>query len=285
MTINIYNNVLICPKCAGKLFPAGNALKCFENHSYDRSREGYYNLLITSRGGTHGDNTEMVLARRAFLSRGYYEPLASRVAELVALHTSPLMPILDAGAGEGYYTDTIERKMRERDGDSAVYAFDISKNAVRELRRRNADIHAVVAGSYHMPIADGSIATLVNTFSPLARDEVHRVLRNGGIFVMAIPEERHLYELKAAIYDTPYLNTVDDPSLEGFELVSDERLTYTMQLEDREAISSLFGMTPYAYRTGEGGRERVKALERLDCTADFHIFVYRKDNAQNTEEV
>ena len=90
--------------------------------------------------------------------------------------------------------------------------------------------------------------------------------------------------MKAAIYDTPYLNTVDDPSLEGFELVSDERLTYTMQLEDREAISSLFGMTPYAYRTGEGGRERVKALEQLDCTADFHIFVYRKDNAQNTEE-
>ncbi len=284
MTTNIYNNVLICPKCAGKLFSVGNALKCLNNHSYDRSRDGYYNLLLASRGGTHGDNSEMVLARRAFLSRGYYEPLASRVAELVALNTRPLMPILDAGAGEGYYTDMIERKMRERDGDSTVYAFDISKSAVRELRRRNSDISAVVAGSYHMPIADASVATVVNTFSPLARDEVYRVLRDGGIFVMAIPEERHLYELKSAIYDTPYLNTVDDPSLDGFELIFDERLTYAMQLDNREDISSLFGMTPYAYRTGERGRERVKELETLACTADFHIFVYRKTDIKSNEE-
>jgi 23S rRNA (guanine745-N1)-methyltransferase len=218
----------------------------------------------------------MVAARRAFLASGHYKPLAERVAHLVAEHTAKGEPILDAGCGEGYYTDIIERSMKSRDGESSVFAFDISKNAVREMRRKNPSVNAVVAGSYHMPIATASVASVVNTFSPLAREEVWRVLRDGGIFVMAIPEEMHLYELKAAIYDTPYRNTVDDPALEGFELLSSERITYVMHLDDRETVASLFGMTPYAYRTGSKGRERVAALERLDCTADFRIFVYKK---------
>ena len=268
--------MLVCPKCAASLVETGTSLKCQSNHSYDRSRGGYYNLLLSQASGTHGDNSEMVLARRAFLTGGHYKPLAERVAQLVAEHTKKGEPILDAGCGEGYYTDIIERTMKARDGESAVYAFDISKNAVREMRRKNSDVHAVVAGSYHMPIATASVATVVNTFSPLARDEVHRVLCDGGVFVMAIPEQMHLYELKAAIYDTPYRNTVDDPALDGFELLGSERITYVMHLADRETVSALFGMTPYAYRTGSKGRERVAMLEHLDCTADFRIFVYRK---------
>ena len=62
-----------CPKCKGALAvePLGRAV-CPLSHSYDRSREGYYNLLLSNVGGVHGDNREMMTARRAFLDTGAY---------------------------------------------------------------------------------------------------------------------------------------------------------------------------------------------------------------------
>lgn len=263
-----------CPVCGGKLNILDGGAVCPLGHSFDRSRYGYYNLLPS--GGNHGDNKDMVLARRKFLSSGFYEPLARRIAELALQNTPIGGSLLDAGAGEGYYTDIVERAFTMSYRSSDVSAFDISKDAVREICKKNPRITAVVAGSYHMPVSDGEFDTVINTFSPLALEETRRVLKRGGIFIMAIPGEMHLYELKALIYDTPYKNTVEDSALEGFELISDEPLTYDIYLGNSENVNNLFMMTPYAYRTNSVGRERVLSTQSLKCTADFRIFVYRK---------
>lgn len=266
----------ICPKCKEKLNICESGVRCEAGHCFDRARFGYYNLLLGTGGGVHGDNREMILARRAFLACGYYEPLAQRLAALVLEYTAPGGAVLDAGAGEGYYTDIIERAISARDNESDVSAFDISKDAVREICRKNPRIFSVVAGSYHMPVPDGEFDTVINTFSPLALSETVRALKPGGIFIMAIPGENHLFDLKNVIYDTPYKNTVADTALDGLELLSDEPLTYTVHLNSPEAVRNLFMMTPYAYRTSAVGRARALALDTLDCTADFRIFVYRR---------
>ena len=93
---------------------------------------------------------------------------------------------------------------------------------------------------------------------------------------MAIPGAEHLFALKAAIYDTPYKNTVADTALSGFSLVSCEELLYDMHLTSPEAIRSLFMMTPSAYRTSAIGRERVLALSSLTVKAHFMILVYER---------
>ena len=93
---------------------------------------------------------------------------------------------------------------------------------------------------------------------------------------MAIPDEMHLFELKSLIYDTPYKNEVKDSALRGFELICERELRYTMPLSRREDILSLFMMTPYAYRTSREHRERINTVTRLDCTAHFRVFVYKK---------
>lgn len=266
----------VCPKCGEKLNIEEKRAVCKNGHSFDKARGGYYNLLLGSTGGTHGDNKEMVLARRAFLGGGYYEPLVKRLAELALEFTKKGGCLLDAGAGEGYYTDRIECALFERDGSSDVSGFDISKDAVREIGKKNSRISLAVAGSYHMPIADGKFDTVINTFSPLALSETHRVLKSGGHFIMAIPGEMHLFDLKSVIYDTPYKNQVTDTYLDGFELVSDEHLTYKFMLDSQEKIQNLFMMTPYAYRTKPSDKEKVFALNTLECTADFRIFVYKK---------
>ena len=127
-----------------------------------------------------------------------------------------------------------------------------------------------------MPVSDGEFDTVINTFSPLALEETRRVLKSGGHFIMAIPGEMHLFDLKAVIYDTPYKNQVQDTALEGFELIIDEPLTYKFNLDTPEAINNLFMMTPYAYRTKPSDRSKVEDLSSLECTADFRVFVYKK---------
>ena len=266
----------VCPKCKGALTLLGNTKKCSAGHSYDRAKAGYYNLLLGVGGGVHGDNAEMVEARRDFLSRGYYEPLANRLAELVTSHTLPGGCVLDAGCGEGYYTDKVERSLASRDGTTHVLAFDISRDAVRYAARRNSSLSLAVAMSYDMPVAEISVDTVYNAFSPLALDEVRRVLKKGGKFIMAYPGVEHLFGLKSAIYKTPYKNEPQDTAIEDFAILSHEELRYSIDLPDTESVRALFMMTPYAYRTGREDRERVLALSSITTDVDFHITVYEK---------
>lgn len=268
--------IFVCPKCRGKLnITDSGAARCSEGHSYDKSRFGYYNLLLAERGGTHGDNKEMILARRDFLSRGYYKPLADKVAEKVRERTERGAVVLDSGCGEGYYTSVIKEALEGR--DARIAAFDISKDAVKEAAKKKCADDYAVASSYRMPLADGSVDALVNTFSPLAIDEVARVLKAGGVFIMAIPAEEHLFKLKAAIYKTPYKNEPADTALAGFTLEDIEEIKYSMNLDSPESVTSLFKMTPYAYRTNREGRERVLSMTSLECEAHFIVLTYRKE--------
>ena len=266
-----------CPKCGGALTELGAFAKCPLGHSFDKSKYGYYNLLLSNASGTHGDNKEMVLARRAFLGAGYYEPLAKRLSEIAVSLTDPSGALLDVGCGEGYYTVRLAEALKARNNLTRVAAFDISRDAVRELLRKEKSISAAVASAYAVPVSDGAFSTVVNAFSPFSREETVRALASGGHFIMAIPERDHLFELKEILYETPYKNEVKDSGIEGLTLAHDERLTYKMELGSREDIEALFKMTPYAYRTPRSAAERLSEYTSLTVTADFHIYVYRKD--------
>ena len=93
---------------------------------------------------------------------------------------------------------------------------------------------------------------------------------------MAIPSEMHLWELKKAVYDTPYKNEVKPYELDGFELDEKIHITYKFSLDNQKDIQSLFSMTPYYYRTGQQQQERLSALESLETTADFELLIYSK---------
>ena len=268
--------LFVCPKCKGQLNITPAGATCASGHSYDKSKKGYFNLLLSRGGGVHGDNKMMVDARRDFLSKGFYAPLAERVSELVLENSPVCASLLDVGCGEGYYTDYFERALVSRDGESKVFGFDISKDAVIRAARRNPRISLAVASAYDMPIADETVDVAVNMFSPLAKEELLRALRPGGIFIMAIPGKEHLFGLKSALYDTPYKNEVQDTALSGFELLKTENINYNITLDNTEDILNLFRMTPYAYRTSSVGRERIERLESLETDIEFITFVYKK---------
>ena len=268
----------ICPKCGAPLKEVGAACKCPAGHSFDKSREGYYNLLLGSSGGTHGDNKEMIEARRLFLSLGHYRPLAELVAEMAAKSIHAGGVILDAGLGEGYYTEIVAQKLAAQygDGEVKVIGFDISKDAVRRAAKRRGISSLAVASSYHMPIKEGSVDLVLNIFSPQAAEQTHRALKPSGKFLMVIPGEEHLFGLKEKIYETPYKNAPENTDIAGFELLEKRELRYTVSLGAPEEISALFMMTPYAYRTSKEGRERVLSLDTLSTEAHFIALLYEK---------
>ena len=74
--------ILKCPVCGGSLMHSadGKSLICINKHCFDIARKGYVNLLMRA-GGRHGDDKTMLEARRDFLSRGHYLPIAEAAAD------------------------------------------------------------------------------------------------------------------------------------------------------------------------------------------------------------
>ncbi len=267
-----------CPACGEPLARGERAYACPNRHSYDLAKEGYAYLLPPNqkRSAAPGDDRQMALARREFLSRGYYEPLLNTICcEVLALcGESPV--ILDAGCGEGYYTAGIFQALRAAGRTPRMAGTDISKFILRSAARREKGIEFAVASSYRLPLADGSLDLLLDCFSPLALEEFRRVLRPGGVFLYVVPGERHLWELKQVLYDHPYLNEEKETPYEGFAYERVVPVDGVITLPGQEDIQNLFRMTPYYWKTPRSGGERLAALDTLETAVSFRIHIFRK---------
>ena len=134
-------SIVICPICSEDLSPDSRTLRCNNNHCFDFAKEGYVNLLSSNKSGDKkGDNKEMARARRDFLNRDYYLPLAKAVGDCVEKYSSPGDAVLDICCGEGYYTQRLS-EWYDRD----YYGFDLSKNMVRLAAKRNCPARFFVA--------------------------------------------------------------------------------------------------------------------------------------------
>lgn len=270
--------MLICPKCKEKLNIEGRTYTCPNRHCYDTAKSGYVNLLLANQmnSALPGDNKLMVQARKAFLDKGYYAPLAEALCQTVSEYASQDCKILDAGCGEGYYTEKVANACPKAE----IVGIDISKNAADYAARRTKAVKFAVGSVFHLPVADGSCDIVTTLFAPYCGEEFLRVLKNGGVMIMVIPAERHLWQLKCAVYDEPYLNEVKDFSLDGFELLSRKTVADEITLPCSEDIEALFSMTPYYYKTGVEGQQRLSRLETLTTEIGFEVLAYRKNEGE-----
>lgn len=267
------NSILSCPVCKGRLVREEKRYACSAGHSFDIARQGYVNLLVGKDAGNHGDNALMIAARTRFLSRGYYAPLAEALYAAILRHAPKRGVLLDIGCGEGYYTEYAARAMDAQGG--SVFAFDISKDALKAASHRKcATLFA--ASAYTIPVQSESADVATLLFSPFCREEILRALKPSGIFLMAYPGERHLWGLKQALYDTPYLNRPEDTKIDGFALIEKINICARITLPDRESIEDLFKMTPYYYKTGEKDKAKLSLLSSLETEVAFHLCIYRK---------
>ncbi len=259
-------SLFICPVCGQRLFRVSGSLKCLSGHSFDISKEGYVNLLMNNGSGKrHGDDRLMVAARKSFLDMGYYEPLRDAVCAFVGNGKK----ILDSGCGEGYYTSALADA-------NTVCGIDISKDALKYAAKRCRNVEFAVASIADIPLKNGSVDAVINIFAPDSKDEFLRILKPDGSYITATPLENHLIELKSAIYDKPYKNPAPVKEKQGFRLVNEKALHYSITLESNQAIDSLFKMTPYYYKTSKEDQQKLLALSRLTTKIEFLIAEYKK---------
>ncbi|MDE7279856.1 MAG: methyltransferase domain-containing protein, partial [Oscillospiraceae bacterium] len=202
--------MLICPKCGESLAREGKSFLCPQKHCFDIAKSGYVNLLQSNKmnSAMPGDNKLMVQSRKKFLDKGYYVILAEALCRTVSAHVCEECRILDAGCGEGYYTEKITETVKDMNAE--IIGIDISKTAADYAARRTKSALFVAASVFNMPVKSESCNIVTSLFAPYCGEEFLRVLKRGGIFIMVIPAERHLWQLKCSVYDEPYPNAVKD---------------------------------------------------------------------------
>ncbi|MBR6045412.1 MAG: methyltransferase domain-containing protein [Ruminococcus sp.] len=274
----------ICPVCGEKLKLSEKSYRCKNRHCFDLSRGGYVNLLL-SKGrnpAKAGDDPEMIRSRTAFLDAGHYLPLRDKVSQILSERLAGRREpcVIDCGCGEGYYTVGWASDLPE----VQFCGIDISKSGVAHAAsRRNAagikNLELAAASAFSLPFRKGFADAVISVFAPVSGDEYARVLKPGGILTVVSPTERHLFALKALLYDEPYENKKNIYSLRRFELVSEERLEYTVTLGTDKEVRDLFAMTPYYYKTSPEAAARLDGSAPLTAECGFLIQTYVSVNS------
>lgn len=270
--------MLICPVCRKPLSFLSGCAACENGHRFDIAREGYVNLLRTNKSGDRmGDDKLAARCRRDFLNKGYYTPLKDA---MVAIFRDKQGSLLDICCGEGYYTSSLAENENLR-----VFGFDISKEMVR-LAAKRGGAACFVANMAAIPVADESFDYCTHLFAPFNEKEFARVLKPGGSLYTVIPGSHHLFGLKQALYDTPYVNDEKLPETNLLNLVSTEKLSAAIRLENPQDIDAVFRMTPYYFHTSQSDKKKLSAYDSMDTRIEFVIAQYRKPVRQlpNTPE-
>lgn len=265
--------LLKCPVCGSSMRQSedGKVCRCAgqRTHCFDVARSGHLHL-----GGPHagdGDGKEAVAARRAFLDAGYYEPLSDAIHEI--LDRVGAEKVLDAGCGEGYYTN---RMAQGRD----VLGIDLSRAGVEMAAKRAKAMQTrasfAVASIFSLPVLDERLDAVVNIFAPCAEEEFCRVLKLGGHLLLVGAGEHHLMGLKRAIYDNAYENAGRADLPQSMRLCERRSCRYEITVEGNDAIEALFSMTPYYWRTSRADHAKLVGLETLTTELDFDLFLFEK---------
>lgn len=266
--------MLICPICHLSLNFTNKTYQCANQHSFDVAKDGYVNLhLVQHKKSKHpGDTPAAVQARRAFLSAEHYQPLKSAIVNMIG-NIRP-KTILDIGCGEGYYTQALGSICDH------VIGLDIAKSAIQTAAKADGSnqITWVVATGSVLPIADKSINMCTSFFSPLPKDEIRRVLCDGGYLMVASAAPNHLYDMRAALFETVvahHPNKSIQRLAPKFCLVDQAYITAPMHL-DNTALKNLIAMTPYAYKAKSERRAVLECCESFFVQAEFCLFLFKK---------
>ena len=151
---------LRCPICKSEVtFRDGavqggcSSLVCTgqRKHCYDLASSGYVNWMPPGRTDG-GDSKLAVRARSAFLNLELYRPIAEALCEGLSELLDPSSGLLiDAGCGEGYYTQILAQN------GYSVLGVDLSKWAVDAAAKRMArseldSVFCGVASVFDLPV-------------------------------------------------------------------------------------------------------------------------------------
>ncbi|TYK64304.1 23S rRNA (guanine(745)-N(1))-methyltransferase [Colwellia echini] len=261
-----------CPLCQQVLVLTNKTYRCDKNHSFDQAKQGYVNLLPVQfkHSKEPGDNKAMVQARRAFLDKGYYQPLVDSMLALHKKYSTKDATIFDAGCGEGFYTH------QHKTEHNNVYGVDIAKETIKIAAKRYQDCFFSVATLSDLPFSDNQFAWLYSVYAPILETEFSRILADKGYLLTVTPADNHLFELKSLIYRQANKHDTTKSPIKQLTLVEEQRLNYVMDFTTSEDVLNLLAMTPFAFKASEELMAELNQLTTFSCQADFILRLYQK---------
>ena len=284
-----FENVFECPICRSSMSvnqENDRSLVCANNHCFDFSRSGYVNFLLSheKKSLNPGYGSEALEARRAMLALGLFDPLSSLIAELIHGDISRKGKesetlLLDVGSGEGYLLSSIVTGLRQSHTPSLqTVGLDISREGIRMACQNDRSVFWCVANATkRLPFSSDCFNVVINILSPHNLDEFQRILRKGGSLIKAVPLNRHLVELRQALYEHPRERPYSDEELvrgldTRFESVRRHTLCYTHNLLNG-STSHLIRMTPLFWKAKKKRIETLESKGLSQVTCDFSVIV------------
>ena len=195
--------------------------------------------------------------------------------------------MLDAGCGEGYYLGHVRERLAAEAGLAGqppdCTGFDVSRDAVRLAAKRYGDCFFAVADVWaSLPVADASVAVLLNIFAPRNPNDFGRMVAPRGRLIVAIPGRDHLREVRQrapllAIQDAKRERVAHDLA-PWFALEMARPMVYEMAL-DGEALADLVQMTPAARQVTPQAPQELAQWRQIDILlahASFEVLLFRR---------
>ncbi len=258
------------------------SLRCGQGHTFDIAKLGYANLLPVQFKPSRdpGDSKPMVLARQAVFASGLFrdvqETLVRIVADRLNQSTGAVQPplIVDAGCGEGYYTQSLSTELSVR-----TLGADISKPAIQLAARQYKTPCFVIANNKKLPVAVGSPTVITSLFG-FETWEPWSALQSPGQSVVCVSAGRdHLKEIRQIIY--PEVITHDPPepvpaSLKYYRSMQTVPVKRVHTSVDPEITTPLLTMTPHGVKAGVRGISALQETGPLPVTIDVIFRIYER---------
>ena len=271
---------LRCPHCNNGMRIENKSLVCdgIKKHCFDFGGGGYVNFGSPMQSGG-GDSKSAVRARSAFLNLDHYLPVAEALKETVyALVGDNRGIVIDAGCGDGYYSEKIAS------AGFSVLGADLSKFAVDAATKRtnaagNENAFFTVASVFSLPVKDSCASAVINVFAPCSEEEYSRVLEKNGVLAVVSAGQSHLMGLKKLIYDEAHENTERADMPQHMEMIEQKNIKYSIRVDGNEAVKNLFAMTPYYWRTSQKDAQKLDSINSLETEIDMVLTVYRNNKS------
>jgi 23S rRNA (guanine745-N1)-methyltransferase len=241
-------------------------------HNFDLSKEGYLSLLHgrTDYKGI-GDDKQMVQARVRVHKLSAFSDLAEAIAGYCP-RDGARHDILDIGCGDGFFLDHVTRHVATAGNGVGV---DISKEALAKAAKTYPSTFFIRTDASHnrLPFEDSSFGLVLSIFAPRPIDEIRRVLRSDGSWLVVTATQDHLKEIRAFLPLAAIgAGKMDAPTSRSYAVVKSGIFNRELQMAHHELVS-IVEMSPSIHRLRRESGDKWSERVPRELTVTFSISV------------
>lgn len=257
-------SLFACPICHGNFTAVeNNQVTCLEGHAFNLSKKGTVYFLTKPTKDQY--DKELFEARKNIADHGFWQPILEVISGEIKSHTN----VLDVGTGNGSHLSWL----KNQDTTINAIGMDISKAGVEMAAKNHWDIFWMVADLANIPIADNSLDTIINIFTPSNYKEFKRALKDTGQVIKVVPNTGYLKEIRQLSSQKTYSNNeVVQNFAKEFSNFAWKEVSYQQYLP-RELISDLIKMTPLGWQLDESQAQKLLRTNGQSISVDVSILI------------